>query len=290
VVWARDDGVPVRSATNSFVIVVQEVNTGPVLAVVLEQSADELQPFALQLSASDADLPANMPTFSLVSGPEGLAVDETGKVRWVPTEAQGPSTNLVTVKVTDDGVPSLSATNAFSVVVREVNTQPTMAAIADIALGEDQALELILDAADPDLPANKLLFGLVSGPIGLEVDLAGRVRWTPEIAQRPSTNTVVVKVSDDGTPPLSATNRFVVTAAGRQEAPRLSVALVDGDGAKVVLSWPKSASSYVLQTTPTLNLGAVWQPSGLAIEDAGDELRVTVPVSGSMTFYRLAKP
>jgi hypothetical protein len=39
-------------------------------------------------------------------------VGTDGQVNWTPTEQQGPSTNMVLVRVSDSGVPALSTTNA----------------------------------------------------------------------------------------------------------------------------------------------------------------------------------
>ena len=50
---------------------------------------------------------------ALVSAPVGVNLNpNTGVLSWTPTEAQGPSTNVITVKVSDNGSPSLSATNS----------------------------------------------------------------------------------------------------------------------------------------------------------------------------------
>src|SRR2546426_12358026 len=67
----------------------------------------------------------NALTFSLVSAPTGVNLDpSTGVLTWTPTEAQGPSTNLITVKVTDNGVPQSSDIKSFTVVVTEANSAP----------------------------------------------------------------------------------------------------------------------------------------------------------------------
>src|SRR5436190_4623053 len=78
-------------------------------------------------SAIDADIPANSLTFALVSSPAGMTINPaTGAISWTPTEAQGPSTNAVSVSVTDNGVPALSVTNTFTVKVNEVNLVPVL--------------------------------------------------------------------------------------------------------------------------------------------------------------------
>ncbi|MBL9174331.1 MAG: PQQ-dependent sugar dehydrogenase, partial [Verrucomicrobiales bacterium] len=99
-------------------------NTAPVFTAVGTPSIPELTPWTMNLVATDADIPANTLTYSLVSGPDGLSVTGAGVMTWTPTEAQGPSTNVVTVKVADNGTPSLSATQQFTVIVLEVPDAP----------------------------------------------------------------------------------------------------------------------------------------------------------------------
>src|SRR5439155_17862941 len=95
-------------------------------------SSTDLCALVLTNTSSDPDVPANILTFELVSGPSGVAVNPTtGVLSWTPTEAQGPSTNTITIKVTDNGSPALSATNSFTVVVNEVNSAPTLTAPAN---------------------------------------------------------------------------------------------------------------------------------------------------------------
>src|SRR5439155_24205491 len=95
--------------TKSFTVVVTEANSAPVLTVPTAQSVAELNTLTVTNSASDPDLPANTLTFSLVSAPAGVNLDSnTGVLSWTPSEAQGPSTNLITVRATDNGTHLLS--------------------------------------------------------------------------------------------------------------------------------------------------------------------------------------
>ncbi|MBX3731283.1 MAG: PQQ-dependent sugar dehydrogenase [Verrucomicrobiae bacterium] len=100
-------------------------NTAPVLAFVQTHAVDVLQPWALQLEATDRDLPANRLSYALVSGPAGLTVSPTGRVQWTPASGMGGATHNVVVRVTDDGTPPLSSTGRFSVFVRgTANPEP----------------------------------------------------------------------------------------------------------------------------------------------------------------------
>lgn len=69
-------------------------------------------------TATDSDMPAQALTYTLTSGPEGALLNSTnGIFIWRPTMAQAGTTNFVTIVVTDNGAPSLSATQTFSVTV-----------------------------------------------------------------------------------------------------------------------------------------------------------------------------
>src|SRR2546430_2775950 len=118
-------------------------------------------------SATDADIPANSLTFALVSSPAGMIINPaTGAISWTSTEAQGPSTNVVSVSVTDNGVPALSVTNTFTVTVNEVNLAPVLTVPADQTMAEQTTLNVNASAIDADIPANSLTFALVSSPAG----------------------------------------------------------------------------------------------------------------------------
>jgi hypothetical protein len=120
-VRVTDNGTPNMSDTTSFAVVVNEVNSRPVLQPVSNQVAYVRTWLAVTNVASDADLPKNRLTFTLEPGaPAGARVNRnTGVFTWTPTRQQAPSSNTITVIVTDDGVPPLSATNQFVVVVAD---------------------------------------------------------------------------------------------------------------------------------------------------------------------------
>jgi hypothetical protein len=208
-----DNGVPALSATNSFSVVVNEVNQAPVLSAIANQTINELVALNLQLSATDADIPANHLTFALVSGPSGLSVGSTGALSWTPTESQGPSTNQVSVRVFDDGIPSLSATQSFTVTVNEANTPPNLSPVIDQTVSPMQTLSLTFVATDSDVPTNTLTFAMNSGPAAASVTAGGQFSWTPGFGDAGTTNLVSVRVTDNGTPNLSSTQTFSVIVA-----------------------------------------------------------------------------
>src|SRR5439155_928217 len=178
-------------------------NNPPTLAGIANQTVNEQTLLTFAVVATDPD--GNTLTFSLVSGPAGVSLNPTtGVLTWTPTESQGPSTNLITVKVSDNGVPALSDSKGFTVVVTEANSAPVLTVPANQTIAELSTLVVTNTATDADLPANTLTFSLVSGPSGASVNpTTGVLTWSPTAAQGPSTNVITVKVTDNGVPALS---------------------------------------------------------------------------------------
>jgi hypothetical protein len=210
------------STTNSFTVVVREVNTPPQLTVPQNQTVDELTPLTFSAIGQDADLPANPLTFALSAAPPGMTINSaSGLISWTPTEAQGPSTNVITVTLQDNGVPPLSATASFTIFVKEVNSAPVLPVQTDRVIDELTTLIVTNTATDTDLPANVLTYRLVSGPTNATLTADGIISWTPTEAQGPSTNVFTTIVTDDGSPSLGATNSFTVIVREVNLAPTL---------------------------------------------------------------------
>ena len=147
----------------------------------------------------------------------GLTVTTNGLISWTPDETNGPSTNIVTISVTDTNVAalvnrSISVTNSFIIVVREVNTAPQFILTpASQTIAPLTALVVTNAATDSDIPTNTLVYRLLNPPAGAAIDTNnGVITWTPSPAQAGTTNTFTTVVRDNGVPPLNATNVFTV--------------------------------------------------------------------------------
>ena len=100
VVVVVTDGTSTTQAT--FSISVTEVNQPPVIAPITNQTIDESTLLTVQISASDADLPAQTLSYALGQGaPAGASITSTGSFSWTPSEADGPGVFTVPVIVTD---------------------------------------------------------------------------------------------------------------------------------------------------------------------------------------------
>lgn len=97
------------------------VNQSPVLAAISNQTVLAGQTLIITNSANDADIPAQSLIFGLSNAPTNAAINSSnGVFTWRPTIVQSPSTQTVNVVVTDNGVPPMSTTQSFMVLV----TQP----------------------------------------------------------------------------------------------------------------------------------------------------------------------
>jgi hypothetical protein len=203
------------SVTSSFQIVVHEVNVLPVLTLPADTNINELVTFSALATATDPDLPTNALTFALVSGPAGLTVSTNGEINWTPDESQGPSTNTVTISVTDTNpiavnATSLSVTSSFQIVVHEVNVAPALGPLSDYTVNAGQTVSFTATATDADLPTNTLTFSLLSSPAGATITSDGSFNWRPAVALRDTTNSIQVRVQDNGAPVMNDTRSFSV--------------------------------------------------------------------------------
>jgi len=122
-------------------------NHPPVLAAVANQTILAGRTLLVTNSASDPDVPPQVLTYSLPTAPSGAAINtNSGVFVWRPAIAQSPSTQSVTVVVSDTGVPVMSATQAFTVTVN----QPVRPTLTAAPMSNGQSLLMISGDTGPD--------------------------------------------------------------------------------------------------------------------------------------------
>lgn len=93
-------------------------NTAPSLAPITNHTFIAGTTINFTNAASDPDVPAQTLTFSLLNSPSGASVNSSnGIFNWRPIIAQSPTTNSMSVIVTDNGMPNLSATQRLTITV-----------------------------------------------------------------------------------------------------------------------------------------------------------------------------
>ncbi|NOS70645.1 MAG: hypothetical protein HOP33_12035 [Verrucomicrobia bacterium] len=287
-VQVSDNGIPMLAHTQSVTVVVNEVNRAPVATAITLAPVNELVPFVLATNlATDPDLPANTLSYSLINPPQGAVIDQvTGVISWTPTEAQGPSTNACSVRIADNGSPTLAVTNTFTLIVSEVNATPVLASLDDCTHVPGAICWITNSASDSDLPTNQLSFSLVNAPPGMSIGpTSGVMIWGPPLNCAPLTNIITVRVTDNGSPALTNEQTFIATLIS---PPRLKITRAGPN--LVVLSWHAAATDagFALQSTTNLLMPAGWQyVAGTPIVIAGENF-LTNNATTSFQAYRLA--
>ena len=113
-----DNGTPQMNDSETIQIVVSEVNSAPVLLPIGTQNLFVGEQLSLQVVGTDSDVPVQNLRYSLESGaPAGMTIDAvSGQLSWTATEAT-IGTNLVNIKVSDNGNPVMNDTKSFYVIV-----------------------------------------------------------------------------------------------------------------------------------------------------------------------------
>ncbi|MEQ1562385.1 MAG: Ig-like domain-containing protein, partial [Nitrospiraceae bacterium] len=217
---ANDGALDSNIATVNLTI--NPVNDAPMLGVIGNQSLNELTGLSFTATATDVDA-GQTRSFSLDTAALalGATIDAaTGVFSWTPTEAQGAGTYALTITVTDNGTPALSASETIQVQVNEVNQAPVLNAIGNQTVNELSLLTFVLGGSDADLPANTLTFSASGLPAGATFEAATRTfSWTPTEAQGPGLFAGITFSVSDGLVTTSET--ISITVGEVNQAPVL---------------------------------------------------------------------
>jgi hypothetical protein len=209
---------PQLSATNSFTVIVNEVNRWPILATIPLQVVNELTLLTVTNTATDPNIHASL-SYVLLGAPQGARIDPNGIITWTPSQTQSPSTNVITTAATSTDLydlfnPRLTAINSFTVIVNEVNVAPTLPFIP-LQIVDEMTLLTVTNTATESNIHSTMAYALIDPPAGASISASGIITWTPGAIRLPATNTVTtvatsVNLYDLVHPQLSATNSFKV--------------------------------------------------------------------------------
>jgi len=91
------------------------------------------------------------------------------------------------------------------------NTPPMLSAISTRTVNVGQTVAFTASATDTDSPPQTLTFALLAGATNATLNTnSGTFSFRPLVTQANSTNNFALRVSDNGTPPMSATQSFLV--------------------------------------------------------------------------------
>ena len=165
------------------------------------------------------------------------------------------------------------------------NSAPVLAALPNRAVHAGTRIGFTAVATDADVPTNTLTFELLAGaPAAATIDPhSGEFAWQTTDADTGSTNTITVRVTDNGSPALADTKTFEVAVVSR---PFIAGIMVH-DGV-VTVSWDAvPGQAYRLQSTTNLTAG-IWEAAVPDIVAANDSVSQTNVVSSNpVQFFRV---
>ena len=187
---------------------------------------------AIQFSAI-ASKPGAAIGFRLgADAPPGASIDPvTGVFSWIAPQVGLTTTYSITILATDLANPALVASQTFHIFDQGVNQPPTIAAIPDLTIVLGATATFTAQATDPDA-GQSLTFRLDAGaPDGASIDpTTGVFTWTPTSSQGFGVFPITVRVTDNGSPALSASTTVAIAVRGSANLSRPVVGDYDGDG------------------------------------------------------------
>jgi len=181
-VWKKD--VYVFVASDEKVLMLRH-NNPPTLAIIEDQTVDEVNSLSITPVASEPDGDAFY--FTIDNLPEGASFDSSkGYINWIPTYEQSGDYKDITLTVIEDTDTKLSTSRTFSISVNHVNRPPVMAQVADTNVAENVMVTFnIKEGEDPDKEdMGKLKYKAENLPEGALFDpISRKFTWTPTYEQ-----------------------------------------------------------------------------------------------------------
>ncbi|MEL4897465.1 putative Ig domain-containing protein [Crocosphaera sp. Alani8] len=257
------------------------------------------RPYLYQPVTVDED--GNPLTLTLDQAPDGMIVDEQGRIIWMPTIDQvGEHQVQLTV---DDGQGGL-ATQTFTVVVQNrvpnlpspppetpdspdiqpsnppvANHPPTITSSPNTSIDLNRIYQYSPTAQDPD--GHSLFWQLESAPAGMVIDEdTGAIRWQPQ-PQQLGEHTVILAASD--VLGQRVTQTFTLTVTGENTPPLISSIPSTKAGIDQVYTYQAIAADAEADQL-FFSLGI--RPDGMTIDENTGEIRWT-PQTGQVGSYQV---
>jgi hypothetical protein len=166
------------------------------------------------------------------------------------------------------------------------NTPPTIAPLPSTVLFEGQLLSFAVPAIDNDVPSQHLTFSLAEGaPSGATTAAdTGLFSWRPTLAQTPSTNSITIRVTDDGVPPLTSTGTLVAYVV---PLPQVTAVVPKPAGGCSITVVTVSGKTYGVEFKDSLS-DSEWQALQPPAPATGETMTVIDSSGGrAQRFYRI---
>ena len=203
------------SAMSGVTVRVTDANDAPVFNSFVPPAFTEYSPGTLTLGATDVDRPAQTLTYTFLGDTHGATISGN-TFSWTPGEDDGDVLRIFTVRVIDDGTPSMRATRAFNITAVELANRAPINATLTVAGGatsvtNPSTLGLTASATDPDT-GDMLTYSWSSDATGdsFSPTTGASVTWTPPTVTSATVVTLTVTVTDSTDGSVTATQNVTV--------------------------------------------------------------------------------
>jgi Ca2+-binding RTX toxin-like protein len=247
-VTATDNGTPLLSKTQSFVIGVTDVNEAPTAVTINNSTVAENSAGAVigNLTVSDPDAGSSH-TFSLNDDRFEVKNGQLKLKDGISLDFETSPNIQLQVTATDNGTPALSKTQSFVIGVTDVNEAPTAVTINNSTVAENSAGAVIgnLTVSDPDAGSSHTFslnddrFEVKNGQLKLKDGISLDFETSPNIELQ-------VTATDNGTPVLSATQNLTIGVTNVNESPIVANTISNqGSQAGAVFNFEVPANTFI---------------------------------------------
>ena len=261
--------------TASVLLTINPVNDAPVITNAPSAPAVEHQPYSFTFAAQDPE--NGVLSWSLTDKPSGMTINpSTGVLTWTPGEGVTTS-GAATVTATDDGTPPLSGNLIFTISVTPVNDPPAITSLPVTAATEHAPWSYAPTASDPERGA--LAWSISGKPADMTFNPStGALTWTPGEGVLTS-GPITLAVTDNGTPPLSASQTFTIAVTPVNDPPVITTTPITTATEDIPWSYAPAATD---PEHGTLSWDLDNEPSGMTIDPATGAIHWT-PGEGVLT-------
>lgn len=260
-VRARDNGGGIDTYTQSFDVIVNNINDAPTISNLVDDAIAQGATFSdIDFTISDLETPPSLLLVTTSSSNTALIPDSnlevtgSGPNRTITATPVPGLTGNATVTITvSDGVESVSDSYVVSVV--SSNDAPNLSGVVDQIVNEDIPIpRLSFTVGDEETDPSELLVVVGSSNQDLIPDsnlvLGGsdgiRTLDVVPVADQFGTATITIAVQDSATPPLTASDTFDVIVRSVNDAPTFdsggNQGVLENAGAQVVPNWATNMS------------------------------------------------
>lgn len=201
---ADASGAAVEQAFTLFVI--SPADNAPPMIVSTPPTAAKRSGFAYQVIAIDAD--DEQLTYRLLTSPNGMTIDASGVVQWVPSVSQVEPTSVV-IEVRDERGGRHAQSFTLSIFA---NQDPVISSSPIVTARVDTTYTYQVTSTDPE--ADPLLYQLLSAPPGMTIgESSGQVLWN--VTSHAYVREAVSIAVRDGRGGM-ATQQFIIDVTGGQ--------------------------------------------------------------------------